>query len=469
MFRSVNLNRGATIQNRRVIILAAKDISQNRRVPLLAKYFADKGARVDVFAFTPAHSHYADERITFHAVPVRFFAAQFLQWLETSQGKPVNSWRPRLGNRAALGYLIGLAEVLKYRLRRVIARGVIMIWGRGIPKAEKRALISEGRYAHILRERFGSKHSDRRRQTFERNAEATLRKDLPPDALIVCHDRYTAALALSLARNGHDVIFDVVELFRARSTKSLETLSAVQRREIESAEALLPLSIPISVSEGMAQELGHSGPMQAIYNGRERSQWTEGAAGEDAPKQIVFSGAFFEGCGLLRLVKMMAHMPPDVSLRLVGYFSAQAYQMKVMDAIVELGLSERVQIVGGVDVQALPQSLVGAAVYIIPFSPENANLKVSMPNRLFDAIAAGLPVLAYKDLQLTDWLISNGAGAALDSLEPEPMAEQVLAFMNSTQYANRQSSVKRAFDQSAYESQMQILDRYLTEQGLYPS
>ena len=445
-----------------VLIFAAKDISQNRRVPLLGHFFADAGYTVHIYAYTRPHPDYNDSRVDVHLMPTQIMSDRVLNWMESTEGAPENVWRPRFGSSKLLGLFIGVIEVLKYKLRRPIGWCVHKFWGD--ENDEGRAKVSGG-YAHILRKRFGSKISDKRRTKFNRGVKYSLSSGLVQDSILVCHDRFSAPLSLTLSKVSSHIIFDIVELFRHRTRESLEGQSARQSREIAAAEALLDKAVLLSVGPSVSRQIAKDFPIHEVYNGRPLAQWAGGRQERD-PCRLAFSGAFFPNCGLEHLLGVCAHMPKAYELILVGHFSSAQYRAKIMKLIASYDLSERVAVTEDIKVDEVHLILSTAQAYILPFSADKPNLQVSMPNRLFDAIAAGLPIFSQKGLSLTQWVEEKDIGTSIDITQLETCAQNIRAELTSKRFNAWKNNLEGVFQETAYERQMEKLRVYLQDQGV---
>jgi len=446
-------------RSRRVLILAAKDITQNRRIPLLARYFADKKYTVEVYTYTKPHVLFEDDRVKFVEVSPQFLSSQILAWIEKTE-VPLNIWRPRLGKMRFLAWFLGFAELLKYKLRKPIGWGVRKLWGAKSSERGQDNSLNEKPYAYILRDKFGPHISDKRRRKFNHLVLKAIKKKLNSETIIICHDRFSAELTLKLSKQSPRIIFDVVELIRDRTHTSLEVQSYLQTREVRCAEELLSSATLLTVGPHISRELSNIS-MQVIYNGRPRSQWAGAPHKTVKSNVIAFSGAFFPRCGLTRLLTILMHLPSDFELLLVGKFSSPVYRMEVLGFISENKLETRVKIIEGPDVEKIPKALSMAALYILPFLSDHPNLKVSMPNRLFDAIAAGLPILAQDGLYLADWIKDRGIGDLINCAEPKITSKKIEACLHSPQYELWRQATNKVFIETSYETQMLVLDSHL--------
>ena len=430
-------------------------------MPLLAKFFADKNLEVRVYAFTLPHPIFHDKRVEFSVIPTSGFRAKFLNWLEKTEGEPANIWRPRFNGSRLAGLLIGAAEFIKYKLRKPISWLVLRLWGHLLPEVVRQESLTNGSYTHILRLRFGSQISDKSRQIFAQAVEKKLEGTLDLNTSILCHDRYTAELTLKLFDEVGHVIFDIVELLYHRSRKSLESGSKAQTREISFSEELLKKAVLMSVGRDISQAMEVKSPIQEIYNGRQRSNWALNDTTRFDPNLIAFSGALFPKCGLIKLLEVLSFLPPAYNLLLVGQFSDLSYRTEVFDLISKYRLSSRIEVKEHATVEEMPKLLSQAAIYVIPFSIGNPNLLVSMPNRLFDALSAGLPILAQKGLHLGNWVKSRNIGDIVDFTAAEEAAEKIATVLQPLHSDVWRQEIYNVFIETSYESQMEILDGYL--------
>jgi len=80
----------------------------------------------------------------------------------------------------------------------------------------------------------------------------------------------------------------------------------------------------------------------------------------------------------------------------------------------------------------------------------NLNYRYSLPNKVFDYVAAGTPVMATKLPEVARFVNENGIGLVLNSLEPEEMAREINRLLNDPVRRNemkkRASELARTLD-----------------------
>ena len=446
---------------KKLIIFAAKDISQNRRIPLISKFFAQKGFEVEVYALTAPNPRLNDAGVKFHVFPSITLIDMLLNWMVETESNTTNMFRPRFSGSRILGFIIGAIELLKLKLQTPLTYFILMIYGRHISSDALKKYRNEKRYAEVLRLVYGSIVSDRRRRKFNNDVRKQIQKQIDSDTILFCHDRYSAELVTKLSKRSRAVIFDIVELIRQRSRPFLETRSRIQLREIEYSESLKETAILLTVSSAIADYYDIKRPIQTILNGRQRAEFVKAPSSNS--RTLGFSGSFFPGCGLKNLLHSLAHMSPEYNLLLVGHFSSEAYRAEIEIVLRERKIEDRVEIIAGLEFHEIPKRLSQASIYVMPYHPKKMNLQVSMPNRLFDALSANLPIVAQKGLYLGEWVTAEKIGFSVEFSDPEQSAQIISEAIESEILGSFIENTERVFEETCYENQMEHLDRFLKQ------
>jgi glycosyltransferase involved in cell wall biosynthesis len=110
-------------------------------------------------------------------------------------------------------------------------------------------------------------------------------------------------------------------------------------------------------------------------------------------KVVLFVGNLFVDRGLIlatRAIARLAGRNPDIRFLIVGEGEERPYIEK---EIKELGLQEVVTLEGWVDHRLLPEYIASSSLGILPFLP-SPHMDITLPNKLFDFMAMGIPVIA---------------------------------------------------------------------------
>jgi glycosyltransferase involved in cell wall biosynthesis len=127
------------------------------------------------------------------------------------------------------------------------------------------------------------------------------------------------------------------------------------------------------------------------------------------------------GRGLLELVAGMASVREDIHLVMMGYGDADLFKA----AAAEVDIAARVHVLPPVPWDELVSWSAAADVGVIPYQPVDFNHKVCSPNKLFEFISAGLPILANDLPFLTEVIEGEGFGITRKMETPADMARAI--------------------------------------------
>jgi glycosyltransferase involved in cell wall biosynthesis len=142
---------------------------------------------------------------------------------------------------------------------------------------------------------------------------------------------------------------------------------------------------------------------------------------ETRPNQIVFAGGVSDVGGVFEMVEAVGLLPPDsnAELVIVGRIDdALALELSAMP-----GWS-RVRAVGLVDRTEVGGFLHGARIGIVVYHPV-PNYVASQPNKLYEYMVAGLPVVASDFPLWRDIVVGGDCGLVVDPMSPPAIAEAI--------------------------------------------
>ncbi|MBH76107.1 MAG: group 1 glycosyl transferase [Flavobacteriales bacterium] len=147
-------------------------------------------------------------------------------------------------------------------------------------------------------------------------------------------------------------------------------------------------------------------------------------------KNIIYQGSLNKDRGIDLMIKAVKFI--DVKLFILG---SGDLELSLQEYVIKENLTNKVFFVGRVPFNDLK--------YITKFFDlglsfeENSCLayRYSLPNKVFDYIHAGIPVLSSDLPEMSNFIISNKVGQTLSSREPKKIAEQILEVIsNKNQY-----------------------------------
>jgi glycosyltransferase involved in cell wall biosynthesis len=259
------------------------------------------------------------------------------------------------------------------------------------------------------------------------------------------HDLNTLALAVDCKRRlGGMLVYDSHEIFTEAGAMS--RLPALVRRLAGWAERRLvrDADAVITVNQTIAGVLaGHLGvpEVQVIHNcaepPREDASPLRGAIRVASAVPIVlYHGALTAGRGLELLVSAMA----DERLRLahlvfMGY-GPELHRLRGLS--MESSSGDRIHFLPPVPPREVTSWVSGADVAAMPIEPGTLNHRLCSPNKLFEALAAGVPVVGPRFVEFRR-IIQDAPDGPLGRLHedhsPQAIAEALHAILATPQHA----------------------------------
>jgi glycosyltransferase involved in cell wall biosynthesis len=153
------------------------------------------------------------------------------------------------------------------------------------------------------------------------------------------------------------------------------------------------------------------------------------------PLTLVHLGALTQARGAAQMLDALALCPPDTRLCLIGRFtddSEPAFWAKAS----ALGLTARITALGWLPHEAALAAASRCDIALILFQPGAENHRLALPHKLFDAMLAGLPVIAPAQAEEVAAVIEAAAcGALVDTANPAAIAEEVWLLAQPTRRA----------------------------------
>lgn len=249
-----------------------------------------------------------------------------------------------------------------------------------------------------------------------------------PCDVVVAHDLPMLSVASAVAEaSGALLVYDSHELFTEKemSPRERRRWTAIERRHIGACRAV------ITVNPSIARELEaryQLPSVNAIYNAE--NPLPEGVAPRslrarcslaDEEMVLLYQGSMNSGRNLEALVDAM-HLVKDKSVHLV--MMGRGPLPKRLLAVADQSGS-RVHFTPAVAQSELLEWTASADVGIIPYRANCLNNRLCTPNKLFEFIAAGIPVLANDLPELRAIVVGNGVGTVAPMDTPEQIARAI--------------------------------------------
>jgi glycosyltransferase involved in cell wall biosynthesis len=155
---------------------------------------------------------------------------------------------------------------------------------------------------------------------------------------------------------------------------------------------------------------------------------------------VLYLGGLMGGRGLEQLVDAMA-LVEDAQLVLMGDGQLAG---PLRERASRLGIGERVHRLGPVPPDEVVAHAASADVGVSPIVPSCLNYRYSLPNKLFQYMAAGLPTVASDFPQVREIVIGSGCGVVADTTRPRAVADAIGAVLADPEAARAMGERGRA-------------------------
>lgn len=300
-----------------------------------------------------------------------------------------------------------------------------------------------------------------------RSAFYNAAKELSFDLLQV-HDlpALEAGVQLAAERNV-PLVYDAHELYPEQASFSREQRRICSQTEARLiTHAQLVIAVNDSIGEEMARRYNIRKPV-TLWNALTPDTSFDITARYDhlreklaLPKSrriLLYQGGFSPNRNLERLVEAMRLVKTDdVDLILLGF---GAYELTLRQHAKRFDLlGERVHFLAAVDQSQLLEHSASADMGVIPYPHVDLNSYYCTPNKLFEFIQAGLPILANSSPELERFVKANGFGHVAPMTSAAAIANAIDAAFAHPDYERWRESLLAGRDRFTWQRQEQ---RYL--------
>lgn len=261
-----------------------------------------------------------------------------------------------------------------------------------------------------------------------------------PD-VVHAHDLNTLPAAARVARRlGARLVYDSHELWRHRNRHGElrpvgRMVDAVMERSlVRRADAVITVSP--SIADWMARHYRLARRPWVVRNipsrrGQDcRPPETSLRALPDLgdKRLLLYTGRITGARGLEEAVEALPLLPDDVVLVMLGYGDA-TFLGGLLERVEALGVQERVRVVPAVEPDQVATVAAEADVALVAIQPNCLSYRFSLPNKLFEAVQAGLPVAATDLPDIGALVREHGLGTLFAPSDPRALAAAVLEVM----------------------------------------
>lgn len=278
-------------------------------------------------------------------------------------------------------------------------------------------------------------------------------RETDPD-IIHAHDANALEPAAAVARQLRiPYIYDSHELWTEVPNRGApETYYRLARLYYQTVEAVLArrAAAVITVSPPIARELKRryrlrqvwlvpNYPELTVRSGPRSLRELAAAAGEPIPsgaRLILYLGNIQPGRGVDQLLRALALVPSGVAVFLGGIGTFQGGLEppgEIVDLASELGIRGRLRFLEPVPPSDVIDYAASADLGVALMLPDSLSFRLSLPNKLFQYMAAGIPLVTSDMPHLREVIGSSGAGLLVDSRDHEAIARAMTRILEDPQ------------------------------------
>ena len=121
--------------------------------------------------------------------------------------------------------------------------------------------------------------------------------------------------------------------------------------------------------------------------------------------------------GFENVLEALQKLPSNIHLVCMGKFVPSTYEEEVMNLVDKLGVRERAHFMGFVPYNELADTAGGADIGLIIRDPSIPNNQISLPNRVFDYMMSGLPIVSPFMPDIDKIITENNFGVSIPDME----------------------------------------------------
>lgn len=287
--------------------------------------------------------------------------------------------------------------------------------------------------------------------------------DFRPD-LIHANDANTLVPAMILGSwLKVPVVYDSHELWRHRNVRADRLVAPHVEAAIETLGVKRAAGI-ITVSDSIADWLREKYDLAerpSIVRNIPRRQEASGGgrlrelAGLPADTRVLaYAGRITTARGLEEALAALAELDESIHLVVLGY-GIPEYLAKLHRLAEEHGVSERFHVVGPLAPEEVAGAMKDADVSLVHVRPTVLSYRFALPNKLFESIHAGLPVVAADLPDLARIVRDYGIGEVFDGEDPHAFAEAIRTVLADPQ--PYRDNAERAAQELTWENEAEVL------------
>jgi len=293
--------------------------------------------------------------------------------------------------------------------------------------------------------------------------------------VIHCHEPDALLIALLLkAVSGRKVVYDIHEHWPSEIPFDLGLPNATAlTRSLESVISPVEIGLArfadakIAVSESVAERFRGNGKEPVIISNFSVADSVPPAPQAGGGRNVMYmAGNMQLFHGIRECISAMSRVTakfPDLSLTLVG---------NVREDIGAIAAKTcprpEITLTGYLPYREMYETLRAGCIGLLVFQPDYYNAYIGLPNKLFDYMLCGLPVVASDFPEIRNVVGEAGCGVLVDPTDPDAIAEAIIYLLEHPEEARRMGETGRKAVLERYnwgEMEGRLLDLYRSLHG----
>lgn len=291
---------------------------------------------------------------------------------------------------------------------------------------------------------------------FYRRAIRVVREVRP--AIVHCNDYNTMWVGVAArAMGGAAVVYDAHELWPDRNLRPEPRWWLLTWEFLFMRRAHRAITASPGYAEVMARRYRVAPPLVV----RNIPDVRQPASNEDPDGPVTYLGALTRNRGLEISIRALARVP-SARLRLVGPISA-SYRAELEELARGEGVAERLELAGPVPPSRAVESVRGAAVGLALIQPACLSYELSLPNKLFEYVLAGVPVLAADLPVIGSFVREHQVGLVARPDDVDDVAEKLAALLEPERNRAIRAAVQVAAGEFSWDRESRLLEMTYSE------
>lgn len=172
---------------------------------------------------------------------------------------------------------------------------------------------------------------------------------------------------------------------------------------------------------------------------------------------VLYQGGLSSERGIEQLIDALPGLPADVHLCLLGY---GPLERSLAAQAAKPATGGRIHVLPAVRPDELLDWVASADVVAMPIQPTTLNHRLTTPNKLFEAMAVGVPVVASDLPGMAEIVRATGCGLLCDPTSPVAIATAIRALLDepaAQRAARRGRTLAAVDDRYSWEAQVEVL------------